>query len=229
MPAVHRGPSAGYRGGVLEVGYRGQVPGDRDSGELRISDVDRERVSTLLATAMEQGRITPSEFSERCQTAWAARTRSELLAVLTDLPGGPPPALAPLVLDVPFGQVRRTGRWEVPEVVRLTGLGQRTTLDFTDAVIRRREVIIEVSAALSSTRVLLPADAEVDTDGLELIAGSVRHRRPGSRRERARGRLRRLLPGGREPGPAAPVRFVLRGRAALASVTVWSDRTPRRR
>jgi hypothetical protein len=198
--------------------------------ELRISDLDRERACSLLATAMEQGRISPVEFSDRCEASWSARTRAELLAVLSDLPGGPPPELAPLILDVAFGQVRRTGRWAVPELVRITGLGQRTMLDFTDAVIRRPEVIIEVAANMSATRVVLPAVAEVDTDGLELVAGSVRHRGPSGRPDRPRGRLRRLLPGGgREPDPVLPTQFVLRGRATLASVTVWHPRATRRR
>ncbi|WP_156934853.1 DUF1707 SHOCT-like domain-containing protein [Pseudonocardia spinosispora] len=206
------------------------MSGDLDPTELRISDLDRERAVAALMTAMEQGRITPTEFSDRCDVAWAARTRAELLVVLSDLPGGPPPELAPLVLDVPFGQVRRTGEWLVPEIVRITGLGQRTTLDFTDAVIRRPEVLIEITAAMSATRVLLPFDAQVDTDGLELIAGSVRHRtvRATLPRERPRG-LRRLLRGARDTESAPSIRFVLRGRAALCSVTLTRPRTGRRR
>lgn len=202
------------------------MPSEIDPTQPRISDLDRERAVEALATAMEQGRITVAEFSERCETACAARTRAELLAVLADLPGGAPPELAPLVLDVPFGQVRRTGQWAVPELVRVVGMGQRTTLDFTDAEIRHPEVVIEITASLSSTRVVLPVDSEVDADGLELVAGSVRHRRTASRRERGRG-LRRFLPGGREAEFSTPTLFVLRGRATLAAVTLWRRRPPR--
>jgi hypothetical protein len=219
------------------------VSSEVDPSETRISDTDRERASALLATAMEQGRITPFEFSERCGTVWSARTRAELLAVLADLPGGPPPELAPLVLDVAFGQVRRTGEWAVPELVRVTGTGQRTTLDFTGAVIHHPEVTIEIVGHLSTTRILLPTDAEADTDGLELVAGSVRYRGslpprawPSARRgeprrgeARSRGRLRRLLPGGVEPEPERTIRFSLRGRATLATVMLWHPRPPRRR
>ena len=216
------------------------VSSEVDPNETRISDRDRERAAALLAAAMEHGRITPFEFSERCATVWSARTRSELLGVLSDLPGGPPPELAPLVLDVAFGQVRRTGDWAVPELVRVTGTAQRTTLDFTDAVIHHPEVTVEIVGHLSTTRILLPTDAEADTDGLELVAGSVRHRgplpvrgRPPARRGdvRSRGRLRRLLPGGAEPEPEPErtIRFVLRGRATLATVILWHPRAPRRR
>lgn len=206
------------------------VSGEVDPSETRISDTDRERASALLATAMEQGRITPFEFSERCGTVWSARTRAELLVALADLPGGPPPELVPLVLDVAFGQVRRGGDWAVPELVRVVGTGQRTTLDFTDAMIHRPEVTVEIVGHLSTTRILLPSDAEADTDRLELVAGSVRHRGPlPARRDRTRGRLRRLLPGGVEPEPERTVRFVLRGRATLATVILWYPRASRRR
>ncbi|WP_051580690.1 DUF1707 SHOCT-like domain-containing protein [Pseudonocardia acaciae] len=202
------------------------MSGEIDPTEARASDLDRERTVAALATAMEEGRITPVEFSDRAETAWAARTRPELLAVLADLPGGPPPELVPLELDVAFGQVQRSGQWTAPELVRILGLGQRTTLDFTEAVIRVPEVVIEVTASMSSTRVVLPADAEVDTDGLELVAGSVRHR---AEAERHRHRLRRLLPGGgRDPEPGTPIPFVLRGRATLATVTLWYPRKSRR-
>lgn len=98
--------------------YRRRVPGEVSPGAWRISDLDRDNAARLLATAMEQGRLTPIEYSDRCQAAYAARTRDELLEVLADLPGGPEAGLAPLVLNVPFGQVRRTGQWAIPELVR---------------------------------------------------------------------------------------------------------------
>lgn len=201
------------------------MSGEIDPNEPRASDLDRERTVAMLATAMEEGRITPAEFSDRCETAWAARTRPQLLAVLADLPGGPPPELVPLELNVAFGPVRRTGRWTVPELIRIVGLGQRTTLDFSEAVIRVPEVVIEITATMSSTQVVLPPHAEVNADALELVAGSVRHRGMAERRQRPGNLLRRLLPGGvREPEPGVPTPFVLRGRATLATVTVWHIR-----
>lgn len=210
------------------------MAGEIDPSELLISDRDRESAVTMLGTAMGQGRITPVEFSERCEQAWAARTRAELLAVLVDLPGAPPPELASLVLDVSFGQVRRGGTWPVPELIKIVGMGQRTTLDFTDAVFHVPSVTIQVTGNLSTTRVILPLDAEVDTDRLELVAGSVRERGWVPRRDRTTrgpGRLRRLLPGtprDQHPPPPAPG-FILLGRATLASVTLWYPRPPKRR
>ena len=98
------------------------------------------------------------------------------LAVLADLPGGPAAlsdAGIELVLNVAFGHVRRTGQWPVPELVRIAGTGQRTVLDLTGAHLERSEVVIEVAASMTSTAVLLPWYAEVDTDGLELVIDCV--------------------------------------------------------
>jgi hypothetical protein len=202
-------------------------PAEIDPLELRISDLDRERADALLVAAMQQGRLTPVEFSERCEAVWSARTRAELLTILSDLPGGTPPELARVVLDVPLGHVRRGGDWAVPEVIRITGTAQRTTLDFTDAVIRRPEVVIELVGTMCAVRVVLPPDAVLDADGLELVAGKLRHRAfRVAGRTRSVGGLRRLLPGGavREPESVIPVRFVLRGRSTLSSVVVWHPR-----
>lgn len=218
------------------------------TGAWRISDLDRDNAASLLATAMEQGRITPIEYSDRCQAVYSARTRDELLEVLADLPGGPEAGLAPLVLNVAFGQVRRTGQWAVPELVRITGTGQRTLLDLTEAHLQRPEVVVEVAGTMTSTVILLPAHAEVDIDGLELVVGAVRRRNhlgvawgpggvggwtapggPGARGGRngpgVRGGLLRRR--GREVAPA-PLVVVLRGRATLSSVTLVQPRPARR-
>lgn len=225
------------------------------TGAWRISDLDRDNAARLLATAMEQGRITPLEYSDRCQIAYAARTRDELLEVLADLPGGPEAGLAPLVLNVPFGQVRRTGAWAIPELVQITGIGQRTLLDLTEAHLQRPEIVIEVTATMTSTVVLLPAHAEVDIDGLELVAGSVRRRNnPGLVRGWS-GANTVGLPGGWNPAtgrggpngrgggsggrggllrrrgrdePQPPLTVVLCGRATLSSVTLVQPRPGRR-
>ncbi|MDQ2709854.1 MAG: DUF1707 domain-containing protein [Actinomycetota bacterium] len=207
-----------------------------DPRTWRISDLDRENAARLLGTAMEQGRLTPVEYSDRCQDAYAARTRAELVAVLADLPGGPlgltHAGLEPLVLNVAFGQVRRTGRWPVPELVQITGIGQRTVLDLTEAHLERPEVVIEVSATMSATVVLLPGHAQLDTDELELVVGTIRRRGwsgrglpgwglpAGAGESRGRGGLLRRR--GRNEPP--PIRVVLRGRARLSTVTIWQPR-----
>ena len=57
-----------------------------DAADLRASDRARDRATTLLATAYKRGRLSVEELEERSAHAYAARTRSELRAVLRDLP-----------------------------------------------------------------------------------------------------------------------------------------------
>ncbi|MCE5287816.1 MAG: DUF1707 domain-containing protein [Nocardiaceae bacterium] len=58
-----------------------------DARDLRVSDAERAHVGEVLQRAVGQGMITLSEFTERFDTALAARTRGELNSVLVDLPG----------------------------------------------------------------------------------------------------------------------------------------------
>ena len=55
--------------------------------DLRVSDASRERAAGALARAHARGRISANELEERTARARAARTRSELAALLRDLPG----------------------------------------------------------------------------------------------------------------------------------------------
>jgi Domain of unknown function (DUF1707) len=57
--------------------------GDRD---VRASDADRESVVEQLQRALTQGRLTVSEFDERVQAAYAARTLGALADLTRDLP-----------------------------------------------------------------------------------------------------------------------------------------------
>jgi hypothetical protein len=54
--------------------------------DVRASDTERAAAVELLQTAVAEGRITMTEFEERAQAAFAARTRAELDALTADLP-----------------------------------------------------------------------------------------------------------------------------------------------
>ena len=69
--------------------------------QLRISDAERERAAAELAEHYAAGRLTTEEHSERLDRIWAARTRSDLLPMFRDLPGG-------------FGQVQAAEPWRPP-------------------------------------------------------------------------------------------------------------------
>ena len=54
--------------------------------EVRASDAEREAVVEQLQRALTQGRLTVSEFDERVQAAYAARTLGSLADLTRDLP-----------------------------------------------------------------------------------------------------------------------------------------------
>jgi hypothetical protein len=56
------------------------------SGDLRVSDADRDRAVSELSEALQAGRISTDEFGQRSGQALAARTGNELTALLADLP-----------------------------------------------------------------------------------------------------------------------------------------------
>jgi Domain of unknown function (DUF1707) len=54
---------------------------------MRASDADRDRAAALLREHHAAGRLTPDEFSERLDRAFAAKTVGEIDGLLRDLPG----------------------------------------------------------------------------------------------------------------------------------------------
>jgi hypothetical protein len=72
---------AARHAGVMNTAIR-----DYPTGELRVSDADRDRALRELSEAFQAGRITAAEFDERSGQALAARTGKELTVLLADLP-----------------------------------------------------------------------------------------------------------------------------------------------
>jgi hypothetical protein len=54
--------------------------------DLRVSDAERQAVVRRLERALHDGRLTITEFDERMQTTYAARTRGQLEDLTEDLP-----------------------------------------------------------------------------------------------------------------------------------------------
>jgi len=65
---------------------------------VRIGDVERELAQSTLSDHYVAGRLDHDEYSARLDRIWAARTRTELDPVFTDLPGSAGPS----------GPIRRT-------------------------------------------------------------------------------------------------------------------------
>ena len=54
---------------------------------IRASDADRDRTASLLREHLSAGRLTPEEFNDRLDRAFAAKTVGEIDTLLSDLPG----------------------------------------------------------------------------------------------------------------------------------------------
>ena len=198
------------------------VSGPRD---LRCSDVDRERVAEALRAAAGDGRLTLSELEERLDATFRARTYGDLEPMTRDLPAGPypvpglpVPALTPAArppvpsgsrrpvarserISTVLGDERRGGRWEVPSRLEVGAFLGAVVLDFTEAIVRHREIVVQVAAVLGSVTLVVPDGIDVRMDPGLSIMGERRHRLGGP-----------VTPGG-------PV-YRVRGFVVLGEITV---------
>ncbi|MFE2752418.1 DUF1707 domain-containing protein [Actinosynnema sp. NPDC059335] len=151
-----------------------------DPRQLRVSDAEREHVVGLLQKAIGRGLITLDEFTERTDTALAARTRGELNAVLLDLPGMVHREKAVGVpqdrqeLKSTMSTVNRKGNWAVPRQLLVRNRMGTTDLDFREASIPHAVVDIELDVTAGSVKLVLPDGATVDADGVELAASNLK-------------------------------------------------------
>jgi len=148
----------------------------RKPSDLRASDHDRERVVTVLAEAVGDGRLTLEEHSQRVARAYQARTLGDLASLTTDLAA---PAGQPLQLDDSrsvtafFATTARNGRWVVPERLSVAAGGGQVILDLREALLQARHTIL--TAALFGGQLHLHVP-----DGVQVtVAGA---RRPGRAR-----------------------------------------------
>lgn len=161
-------------------------PEQVDPREFRVSDAERSHVVNVLQKAIGHGLLSLDEFTERTDRALAARTRAELNGVLVDLPGlthtdpTSPVKATPVELRANMSTIKRAGSWEVPkELVIRNRLGS-TKLDFSEARIDHAEVRITLDVSGGSVKMLLPARASVDTNDVQVIAGSMKDKVGGT-------------------------------------------------
>ncbi|MBB5960531.1 hypothetical protein FHS29_007159 [Saccharothrix tamanrassetensis] len=158
-----------------------------DPRQWRVSDAEREHVVGVLQKAIGRGLITLDEFTERTDTALAARTRAELNAVLLDLTGvvhdeqTAAVAERPVELRATMSTVRRKGTWVVPRTLVVHSRMGTTDLDFRQATIPHAVVDIELDVAAGSVKLVLPEGATVDTDAVQVAVGSIKDKVGGGR------------------------------------------------
>jgi hypothetical protein len=153
--------------------------------EKRIGDSERRAVDARLQQAHADGVLTLLEYDERSAQCWAARTRSDLDALLRDLPD-PEPDTPPTPAPVPYAAqppaTRRRHHHPVRAVLAavlvVAGI-QVVTADDGLAVFGGRVVQVapgqdqvEVGVLFGGVEVVVPDDARVDTEGLVIFGGT---------------------------------------------------------
>ncbi|WP_326567337.1 DUF1707 domain-containing protein [Amycolatopsis rhabdoformis] len=191
--------------------------------DIRVSDDEREHVVAVLQKAIGLGMLNLDEFTERTDKALASRTRGELNAVLTDLPGllhpgsapAPaasyaPPAYAPgqrLELNAKYSSLQRGGPWQVPPALVVRNKYGSTKLDFTEARVSTPVVEIELDSKWGSVEIIIPPHAAIDYNAITEIKFGSLDDKTGSN------------------GRAGNPRYVLTGRVHGGSLVI---RNPRR-
>jgi Domain of unknown function (DUF1707) len=147
-----------------------------DSAALRISDADRNGTLRRLHNA-----VALDEFEERSALVSQARLRSDLDALVGDLPG--PGAIVTSAADRVelrgvLGSLKRQGEWIVPTRLALVRRMGSVDLDLTRARFAGPMVVVELDMKLGGVEVRLPDGASASIDDVEVIVGSARdHRR----------------------------------------------------
>ncbi|MGW0813749.1 DUF1707 SHOCT-like domain-containing protein [Streptomyces viridiviolaceus] len=163
-----------------------------DAPELRASDADRERVAEVLRDALAEGRLDMSEFEERLDATYRARTYGELAPITRDLPVGAAPRVSmtkePEVTGdwadrITGGEgssswavavmsgFQRKGRWTVPKRFNSFAFWGGGDIDLREARFADREVVINCVAIMGGMNVIVPPGVEVVVRGIGIMGG----------------------------------------------------------
>jgi Domain of unknown function (DUF1707) len=155
----------------------------RSPRDLRASDADRDRVLSLLAEAVSDGRLSADEHAGRVQRACTARTLGELAELTADLAA---PSAQPVRLDGGrpvvglFGPARRDGRWVVPENLAVTAMFGEVELDFTQAILQASRVRLYATVVGGRLRLVLPDGVSAVVTGQVVLGRRRGHTPPPS-------------------------------------------------
>jgi hypothetical protein len=185
---------------------------DMHPRELRASDADRDRVVTMLGDALADGRLDHAEHDQRVRAALVARTLGELAKLTGDLA---PASRQPVrveggrVVTGMFGTEVRDGRWVVPDSVTVSAVFGDVVVDFREALLQSRHVVLYVTAIGGRVRLMVPDGVDVVMSGTTVLG-----RRRGANAETV------------TPNPDAPVIEV---RSLVVGGEIRAVSPPRRR
>lgn len=153
-------------------------------GNLRASDIDRDKVTAVLSTAYAEGRITREEHDERLDQVMRAKTFDDLIPITSDLVPLSAPAPAPTRAVAPtappatftvdttrdsgsdqmiaiFGGATRKGRWRVPKQSTAVAVFGGVEIDLTEAIFESTEIEITGFWCFGGMEIKAPAGVEI--------------------------------------------------------------------
>jgi len=149
-------------------------PGLRDELSLRAADADRDAAAARLGGALAVGRLTSTEYAERLDAVYAARTFGELAPLTRDLPeaedGGGTATAGQAQVAARFSKVIRSGRWVAGRRTRLTVHFGALIINLADAVLPGREVTVDIDAFCGKLVIVVPSGAHVIDEGGALFS-----------------------------------------------------------
>jgi hypothetical protein len=154
--------------------------GFNENSGLRASDADRDTAAAVINNALAEGRLTAEEHSERLDSIYSAKTHAELAPLLSDLPGNAavlpePSAPAPRGIGsriiAIFGGATRKGSWHPDPVLNVVAVFGGVELDFRDAVLPGKEVLLRATAVLGGVEVTVPPEMRVVDNGIAILGG----------------------------------------------------------
>jgi hypothetical protein len=156
------------------------------NSRLRASDAERDTAAAVVNNALAEGRLTPEEHSERLDAIFAAKTHAELVPLLDDLPaprGMRQDIARPQPADVGYGSnrggrlvaifsgVSRKGAWHPQPVMRVLAVFGGVELDFRDAVLPGKEIVLTATAVLGGLEIIVPPEMRVVDNGTAIFGG----------------------------------------------------------
>ncbi|MEV0116479.1 DUF1707 domain-containing protein [Streptomyces sp. NPDC050844] len=162
--------------------------------ELRASDADRERVAEQLRDAMAEGRLDMTEFEERLDATYKARTYGELAPITRDLPSHPgrvsmvkrPVSDDPDAIDWAermggeatstggfafWSGFTRKGGWTIGRTFTAFAMWGGGEIDLREARFATRDVEIRCYTIMGGLQVVVPPEMNVVVKGFGIMGG----------------------------------------------------------
>lgn len=161
--------------------------GFNENSGLRASDADRDTAAAVVNNALAEGRLTADEHSDRLDAIYSAKTQSELVPLLADLPGQragvPATATAGQVahsgragrIVAIFSGASRKGAWHPEPVIEVLTVFGGAELDFREAVLPGNEIVLRATTVLGGIEITVPPEMQVIDNGVAILGGREIH------------------------------------------------------